>query len=230
MNKLYSKLFKKQQYKTTNNLPDLIRKLNKNELMNYERIDAEKEKENDPLYLRVNIEKIDYISEYNNELTFRKQIYLKYKYYLSKISNKHRFDKSIHRLDPETREPLYERWNYEDMGFGKSSLIILAILLGYGVGYLYARFRYDVYYRRIMYIYYTTYMLMFEALDYHVTQFNNLLNYYFPIDMTDTEYEFIVYKKIKTYLQKRKMEKKIDLVMNTDKEIFELDKVMKKIN
>ncbi len=80
-----------------------------------------------------------------------------------------------------------------------------------------------------MYTKYTSFILAFEALDYHVTQFNNLLNYYFPLEMTDTEYEFIIYKKIKSYLQKRRLQKQLDLVMNTDKEVIELDNLMKKI-
>ena len=39
MRKLFPQRFKKPKYKTTENLPDLLRKINKNELMYYEYIE-----------------------------------------------------------------------------------------------------------------------------------------------------------------------------------------------
>jgi hypothetical protein len=227
MKRIYAKFVKKQQHKVTDNLPDLIRKINKNELMHYERVENDKEKEEDPLYIRINIDKLDYITEYNNELTVRKRIYLRYKYFLARMFDKYRYEKSIKRDNIEIRQPLYER--FEDQGFSRLAFLAYVIFMGYVIGYFYAKFRYDVYIRRYMYIRYTSFILAFEAFDYKVNKFLKVLDYYFPLEMSDTEYEFIVYKKIKSYLQKRKLKKQLDLVMNTDKEVFELDNLMKKI-
>ena len=118
-----------------------------------------------------------------------------------------------------------------DYEYGWTNFSIYLIIIGftYLLGYFYARFKYDIYIRRNMYVDYTSFILAFEAFDYYVTRVLKCIDYYFPLEMTESEYEFVLYKKINSYLQKRKLNKDVDMIIHTDKDVLELDKVMKHI-
>ncbi len=100
----------------------------------------------------------------------------------------------------------------------------------YMVGYFWAKLKYDVYLRRHMYVFYFSYMMAFELIDYHAGVMLDIFNSYFPKDMTDKELEFILYKKIASYIAKKKLTTIVDEVLNTNSEVFEIDEIMKKIN
>jgi hypothetical protein len=228
MRKLFPGLFK-QEPKYTDNLPDLIRKLNRTDLTKYDRLDTFEEQYKDPLMMRINTSRLNYIQQHNEEQTILKRLKQNAKYYLAKFNSRYRFDYILHRPNPELRTPHYGWYDNEKFTITNFGLFLMIAIGAYFVGYVYARFRYDVYFRRIMYIKYTSFMLAFELLDYHVSYVLDSIEYYFPRDFSQLEYEFIVYKKIKNYLRRRKLNKDIDLIVNTDPEIIEIDNLVKKI-
>jgi hypothetical protein len=230
MRKLFPGLFK-QEPKVTENLPDLIRKLNQTDLTKYDkRFDILEEKPwKDPLMMRINVEKLNYIKEYNNELTPFKRLRLSIKYYLAKLKPQYRYDYILHRPNEELRKPHYNFYDENKFTISNLSLFLLIATSAYFIGYIYARFRYDVYLRRMMYVQFTSFMLLFEMIDHYVTSVQDTIEYYFPREFSQIEYEFVVYKWVRGYLRRRKLDKEINLIVNTDPDIIEIDNLIKKI-
>jgi hypothetical protein len=231
MKKLFPGLFKYKEPRVTENLPDLIRKMNKTDLAKFDsRFDTLQEKTfDDPLLMRINVEKINYIQASKDEKTLIQRLRESFKYYFAKANNKHRYDFSLNRPNEELRKPYY---GYFDDKFNKISNLTLFLFLSglaYVIGYTYARFRNDVYVRRFMYVKYTSVMLVFEFVDYHVSKILDTIEYYFPRDFSQLEYEFVVYKKIRNYFRKKRLGKDVDLIINTDPDVVEIDNIMRKI-
>lgn len=230
MNKFFN-LFKRKQ--KDQNLPDLIRKINKNELAKYKPIDFDilEQKKKDPLYMRINLEeyKLDYINEYNKELSFLNKIILKIKKHTIFKIPKYRYSKEIYRPAVNLRQPHFNIIpdNYK---FSKESTYILVIILFFILGYFWARLKYDIYLRKYAYNYAFSSMMFFEFLDYKANNILDIINYYLPLNFSEQEAEYLIYKKIKTFFLKRKLNKKVEEVIKTDPDYIEINEILNKIN
>ena len=80
-----------------------------------------------------------------------------------------------------------------------------------------------------MYCYCFSWMMIFEFLDYKAGLILNLVNKYLPLDMSDKELEFILYKKIRTYFKKRKIRGNVNDIINTDPELLEIEQLLRRI-
>lgn len=221
---------RKEKTHITQNLPDLVRKINKNELIDYTGGKYEEINKTDPLYLRINIEDLDYIKEcQQNKPFYQKYFTFPIIRYIAKFNfTNFRFSKEIYRPNVNLRE----------MYFGilpdryKASVLtyyIVLILLAYVCGYIWARLKYDIPTRKFMYVFIFSYMMVFEHLDNNATSLLDFINSIIPLEMSDTEMEYIIYYKLTNYLTKRSMKNKIDAILGTDPELFEIDEIIKKI-
>jgi hypothetical protein len=221
--------FRKDKNLKIENLPDLVRRIDKNALTQYKHHKSDIEKSIDPLYMRIKIEEIDYVDKFNKTLPiYKKYILLPILKFIPKNSN-YRFMKDIYRPHVELREP---HFNVKSRKYNLSFTvkIMLMIFYFYFIGYFWARLKYDIQMRRYMYCYLFSYMMLFESLDYKVNLILDKINEYMPKEMSDKEFEFILYKKFCDYITKSKLEKKVNHIINTNEDIFELDQLMKRIN
>lgn len=236
--------------KTVKNLPDLVRKINKNEIQKYQQISLEEVeiKKKDTLYMRITKPEFDYIEEINKETTLRKRIKLNIKYllakYLNVIPNKINFrqDKIINRPNEHLRIPHFNlpNFNYKNPESNfknkKYTMFTVFFVFLFGVyfscliGYFYSRLKYDIYYRKYMYCYYSSVMLLFEWIDYHATSALEYLEYYFPKYISDKEAEYIAFRKMQVFFKRRKINKSVNMILETDPDLLEIDEMLKKIN
>ena len=247
---LFSKFLKLDtSAKTVKNLPDLVRKINKNEIQKYQQISLEEVeiKKKDPLYMRILKPEFSYIEEINKETTFRKRVFLNIKYLLAKylnIPNKtnFRYRKIIERPNVNLRIPHFNLFNYNynkpESNFKnkKYAMFTVFITFLFGVyfscfiGYFYSRLKYDIYFRKYMYCYFASVMLLFEWIDYHATTVLECLDYYFPKYISDKEAEYIAFKKMQVFLKQRKINRSVNMILGTDPDLLEIDEMLKKIN
>jgi hypothetical protein len=224
-------LFKKT--KKIENLPDLVKKLDKNQISKYESVLSSEDKEKDPLYMRINVKEIDYINQFYKELPFFKK-YLTYPLlkFLSNfpyLGNFLRYKRIIYRPNVDLREPHFD-------SFPKKYKMSFVIRLFYVcffcflIGYMWARLKYDIFYRRYMYCYCFSWMMLFEYLDYKAGIVLDILNEYMPLELSGNEYEFLLYKKIRGYFTKRKLNNQVKRVKETDPELLEIDEILRRIN
>jgi len=211
------------------NLPDLIRKIDKNALTHYKHSSADIENSRDPLYMRIKIEEIEYVDQYYKTLPLYKKFLLFPLQRIISKNSKFRFEKEIYRPSVDLREP---HFNVKPRKYKISFTvkILLIIFYFYSIGYLWAKLKYDIQMRRYMYCYLFSYMMIFEYIDYKVGLVLDRINEYMPKEMSDKEFEFILYEKICDYFGKRRLQNKVDQIINTDEEVFELDQLMKRID
>jgi len=227
------KIFKKSQKKTVSveNLPDLVKKISKNEIIDYKSIEIKQKSKKDPLHMRVKQEDIDYIYEYNKQLTIsRKYIIIPAKILLAKFFQSLKYEKEIYRPNVELREPHFYAQVPEKFKISFEMAFALISFFAFIIGYMWSRFKYDIYTRRWMYTYVFSYMMAFEFLDYQANLFLDRINNIVPVEMSNKELEFILYKKLRTYLIKRKLEKEVKGILESEPELYEIDNLVKKIN
>jgi hypothetical protein len=232
--KFFNFFGKKQNLNKIENLPDLIKKFNRNELTAYKNKIKIEEPTKDPLYLRIKPEEFDYINLYYKELpVYKKYFIFPIKKFLSsnlRLSIRNlRFEKEIYRPNPEFRE-MYFGTQPEKFKITYSALLVLILFFAYLLGYTWARLKYDIYTRRIMYCYFFSWMMLFEYLDYHASLVLDRINDIFPKDMSDKEFEFILYKKIRGYIAKKKIRGKVQEIINTDPDLLEIEEMMRRIS
>jgi len=235
--------------KTVKNLPDLLHKINKNEIQKYQQISQEEIeiRKKDPLYMRISKTEFDYIDEISKEVTFKKRININFKYFLAKFfinsnSINFRYEKILQRPNEDLRIPHFNYLNYNyknptsNFRYKKYSFFTVFFLFLFGMyfsclfGYAYSRLKYDIYSRKYFYQYYTSFMLFFEWVDYHTTKILELIDYYFPKYISDKEAEYIAFRKIQVFFKRKKINKNVNLILETDPELLEIDELLKKIN
>lgn len=246
----FQKFFKMDtSAKTVKNLPDLVRKINKNEITKYHQVHEEQMeiKEKDQLYMRLVKKDWDYIEEIKHERTMRKKFVLYLKFILAKyFSNENfkicRFEKIISRPNEKLRIPHFHilnqnfkrpESNFKDRKYGYFSVFItflMGLYFSLAAGYYYSRLKYDIYTRKYMYIHYTSFILFFEFIDYHAMEILDKLDYYFPKYISDKEAEYIAFRKMQAIFKKRKINKSVNMILETDPDFLELDELLKKIN
>ena len=72
--------------------------------------------------------------------------------------------------------------------------------------------------------------MLFEQVDYYADSFLEMINKLMPKEMSDKELEFILYKKMRSYLLKRRIKNKVDEILKTDPELLEIEDILKRIN
>jgi hypothetical protein len=227
------KFFKKTPKKNVSveNLPDLVRKISKNELIDYKAIEIKQKSKKDPLYMRVQPDEIDYIYEYNKQLTVsRKYLYNPLKFFLAKYFKSLKYEKEIHRPNVELRESYFNEERPDKFKISFEMALALISFFSFFIGYWWSRLKYDIYTRKWMYTYVFSYMMAFEFLDYQANLFLDKINDLVPIEMSNKELEFILYKNLRTYLIKRKIENEVKGIIETDPQLYEIDNLVKKIN
>lgn len=235
--------------KTVKNLPDLLKKINKNEIQKYQQISQEEIeiKKKDSLYMRIFKTELDYIQEIKKETTFKKRVLLNIKYLLAKYLNfpnkiNFRYEKIIARPNEELRIPHFNLFNFnynkpesnfKNKKYGMFSVFFVFLFGLYFsclLGYFYSRLKYDIYLRKFMYCYSASVMLLFEWIDYHATTLLEYLEYYFPKYISDKEAEYIAFRKMQVYFKRRKINKNVNMILETDPDLLEIDELLKKIN
>jgi hypothetical protein len=250
---IFSRFFKlDSSAKTVKNLPELIKRINKNEIAKYQNplIDPFEHLKKDPLYMRFEKTEYDFIEEIRKEMTMKKKFYLKIKYFIGKylnIKNKYfnfqnRYKKVIMRHNIELRRPHFgfPNENYKNSEsrfanisysfFSVFSIFLSCLYLSFILGYIYSKFKYDINTRKFMYVYYTSFILFFEWVDFNAMNFLEYMNYYFPKYISDKEAEYIAYRKMQIFFRKKKINKKVNEIMETDPDLLEIDELLKKIN
>ncbi len=247
---LFSKFFKiDTSAKTVKNLPDLVKKINKNEIQKYQQISYEdlEFKKKDPLYMRISKREFDYIEEINREMTIKKRINLNLKYLLAKYFNNPfslnlRFEKIIKRPNQDLRIPHFNflnfnyknpESNFRDKKYSYFTVFFISIFAIYFscfLGYAYSRLKYDIYSRKYMYLYYTSSMVFFEWIDHHATNILEFIDYYFPKYISDKEAEYIAFRKMQVFFKRKKINKNVNMILETDPDLLEIDELLKKIN
>lgn len=232
MNTIFKNFIKlnKTKKQTISNLPSLIK--NRNEISQYLKDIEEKNiTESDPLFLRINIKKYgidDYLSE--RESLFKRLI-LYFKYSKAKFFNKnqYRYEKQLERVNCNSRQMFFNVLpkNYR---ITFTFALFSALVLTYIIGYFYARLKYDTYARRYMYVHFTSYMLLFEYIDYKVFEFLNKVNQIVPKEFSNKEAEFLFLKGVSDYFERKRINRKINKLIETDVDLLELDEILKKIN
>lgn len=227
------KIFKKTPKKTVSveNLPDLVKKISKNDIIDYKAIEIQQKTKKDPLYMRVKQEDIDYIYEYNKQLTLSKKYLVNpIKILLSKYFKNFKYEKEIYRPNVELRETHFYGQVPDKFKISFGLAFALISFFSFFIGYWWSRFKYDIYTRRWMYTYVFSYMMAFEFLDYQTNLLLDRINNIVPIEMSNKELEFILYKKLRTFLIKRKLEKEVKGILESEPELYEIDNLVKKIN
>jgi hypothetical protein len=231
MRKGVFKFFKKQP-KIKENLPELIKNARKNELsskvINIEEVEKAQQ---DPLMMRINIEKYDYYQENLKDRALHKKLWYNIRSLFLRFSFTHRFfrnEKVLLRPHPNQREPHFdiipESWRFSN-AFKATVILVFAFF----TGYFWAKLRYDIYTRRYLYTHLFSIIMAFEYCDYQATQFLNLIEKYFPSSFSDKEAEFIIYRKFRNFFVKRRLEKKVDEIINDkNQELLEIDEKLKK--
>jgi hypothetical protein len=227
------KIFKRNPQKNVSveNLPDLVRKMSRNELIDYKALEIKQKSKRDPLYMRVDPEPFDYVYEYNKELTLWKK-YLKQPvyFYLAKYFKNFKYEKEIYRPNVELRDSYFNDKIPDKFKISFEMALALISFFSFLIGYVWSRLKYDIYTRRWMYTYVFSYMMAFEFLDYQANLYLDKINSLLPIEMSNKELEFILYKKIRTIYLRRKVEKEVKGILETDPQLYEIDDLMKKVN
>ena len=225
-------LFKKNQNTShVTNLPDLIRKIDKNELINYKSKFKVEEQSKDPLYMRIEVEEIDYVNMYYKELPYwRKYLFLPAKAIISNVKLLNlRFEKDIYRPNVDLREKHFDT-KLKKYKVSFPTRLLLIIFYSFLIGYVWSKLKYDIYSRRFMYCYMFSSMMLFEFLDYKAGLVLDRINSIIPKEMSDKEFEFVLYKKIRSFITKRNMKGKIEEILGTDPELIEMDNLMRRID
>jgi hypothetical protein len=220
------RIFKKTKNNDLN-LPTLIKNMNKSELTSYKPTFIE-EKTSDPLYMRIKVKEIDYITRYRNELSFyKKYILYPLRKNFAKIK-KFRYEQEIYRPNPSLRE-MHFNLKVNKYKISYQLLMILVIFYSYLIGYIWSKLKYDTKTRRFMYCYVFSTMMVFEYLDYIAESILEKVNRIIPKDMSDKEFEYILYSKIRNFYTKRKLKKMTEDVLNTNEDLLEIEGIMKKL-
>ena len=188
--------------------------------------------------------------EIRKEMTLRKKLYLNFKYFLGKyfnFNNKYlqmstRYEKIIMRPNKELRNPHFgfsnENYKNSESKFANRTysyftvftIFLSGLYLSFLCGYFYSKFKYDIITRKFMYVYYTSFILFFEWIDFNAMNLLEVLDYYFPKYISDKEAEYIAYRKMQIFFKKKKIDKKVNEIMETDPDLLEIDELLKKIN
>jgi hypothetical protein len=218
--------------KNTKNLPDLIKPRNdiiKKTKESVDPIDKILEKE-DPLKLRINIENPDYIHEYYKSLTLFEKLRNntnKFLLFLGIIKKKHLYINNERRISSLNMKPQFSYIMDPKRSFLKNyQIYFISAVMFFILGYVWARLRYDVYFRRVGFTIFSSFMLKFEEFDSHIKKIEDKLEYYFPRNMTESEYEYLFYKYIQDYKEKQLLSRKIKKYAYIDEDVFDLDKVL----
>jgi hypothetical protein len=231
MNSIFKILFKNsptnQSHQNIKNLPELVRKINKNELTSYQGSGEAFINVNDPLHNRINVEEPDYIIEYNKELSFLQKYFTnKNKRILAKYFHSLRYQKEIKRPNAHLRQMYFGLIVRQNVHV----VMLLIVFISYCLGYFWSRMKYDIYTRRYLYVNFFNIIMLHEFLDYHLNNLIESFENYFPREFSEKDYEYILYKKLTNYVIKRRIKKKIEVVLGEDPQVFEIDEMLKKIN
>lgn len=209
------------------NLPTLIKNLNKNELTNHISTFTQ-DKTSDPLYMRINVKEINYISIHRKELPFyKKHILYPLKKKMANIK-KYRNESEIYRPSPSLRE-MHFNLKVNKYKISYQLLMIICILYSYLIGYMWSKLKYDTNTRRFMYCYVFSTMMVFEYLDYNVESILEKVNRIIPKDLSDKEFEYILYSNIRNFYTKRKLKKMAKDVLNTNEDLLKIEGIIKEL-
>lgn len=197
------------------------------------------EKKDDPLRFRIKIRNYDYISEYYSNLTIIDKIKINLNNVLSCLKfNTNKFNKHFFYLERE--QNLYYRndkiAHFGDLLDSKYSVVnnfnfyLCMIFLSYAIGYIWAKLRYDVLFRRLHFTLFPLLMINFHKVDDCFVDLQEALDRYLPRDMTHNELQFILYNKYYNYKNKKKLNKNINKFSEISKNDFDIDRLLKKIN
>lgn len=226
----------KQHYFTSSsrrnnlNLPDVIVK--QNEIKPYEKITTELDelvKQEDPLLLRINKKPINYFAEYYSDKTLSQSIKIKLVDYLIEKNyiNQKRFWSLKTTPYVYTKTPNYSYY-FSKYHFFSKKIIGLAFLFNcYVIGYTLSRIKYDAVFRRFGYSKFPTFMNDLQNFNILLENIDDYIEDYFPRDMDETELHYIWYKKYIDMKMKRNIENNLKKVDFLDKDIVEIDNMLK---
>ena len=232
MKGLFKLITKRKERNITYNLPDVIKKENSQIKFYQKENESDIFKEKDLLFYRFEkpIE-IDYIKEL--ELSgfayIRMAVKNKLKNILRTIGILPKTEKNLKRTNIHLRTPYFSSELSDNKKFLTTQLFVMCVLFFYCIGYGWARFRYDTYWRKYMYTHFTSTIIAFEVLDNYISELLNKFDKVLPKEISDQEMSYIVHKKIYEYANKRKYSKQIDFVLKTDPDLLEIDNLIKRI-
>lgn len=217
------------------NLPSILSR--KSEISSYKPADKVKnmKKPEDPLIVRIkknNDLNINLIDEYFNNTSFLQKLNISFNNFLikNKLVSEKRFW-SLKRINSK----FYSTPNYADhfnkhFFFSKRTTLLMLVLLSYTIGYIFSRSTNDVYFRRYGYSFFPTIMTYVDNVDYKLTQLDSFLEYYFPREFTEREYEYLIYNKLMYWNTRRKFDSKLKKIDFIDKDILEIDLILQKMH
>ena len=208
------------------NVPQVADKL-RTALSEYSHKQQKTIKEKDPLFLRINIEKIDYVSEIQQTKKLRDILSLNLIKIASKLNIMPESLKVIDRPNHHLREPYFGTKRSKDKMEVITGFLYTALFTSI-IGYFWARFRYDVYYRRYLYIYIPSAIIAFEVFDSKLKNIFKIINDYIPIDFDESHLQYILSRKTIDRVHENKLKKTIDELLD-DPDMVELNKVLKQI-
>lgn len=217
------------------NLPEIIKTRNELKVRESDIIDPIDKilKKEDPLKLRISIEKYDYLNEYYNNLTIKDKTINSFNRFLLFIGFK---SQKYHNMNLERiKDPYFMTPAYGQTADPSNSYLLnnyfymITIGICSILGYCWARLRYDIYFRRMAYSHFPLLMIYFEKFDSYFKKADETLDYYFPKDMNENEFQYLLYKYIVDYKEKRKVLKRISKYDYINKDIIELDKLLNQI-
>lgn len=210
------------------NLPDLIKQNKQSQLKPYSPIIEELKEQKDPLMKRINIDQYDYIYEVNSNLTARAKLKIYSKFIAAKLlPSKFRYSKILSRNNPHLHKIAFDDLP-DYYFFPKASIIIFIALFTYFTAYWWARLRSDTYVQRYAWTHYPSAMIIFEVIDHSLISFIKAWDTLIPKDFSDKEATYLMYSSIHNHFRKRRANQQINNILETDKELLEIDELLKK--
>lgn len=214
-------------------LPDIIKV--KNDLMiNKELVDDLYEnqilKNEDLRKNKIKIKNYDFFYEYEKRQTFNKttlKVFSKLFFKIFSQRNKY----STKRL----QDKYFMNPNFGEIENPKNSYImnfhfyIYILIISFSIGYLWAKFRYDIYLRKLCYNQYPKVIINFEKFDSYLRYIDNILNYYYPKNFTEEEYKYLLHKYIFDFKERSKLNREIKKYEFIDDDVIKMDNILNKI-
>ena len=211
------------------NLPAFIKEKNqiipKNKIDNY--IEEQLKKLDDPLLTRINPQELNYINEYQKTLNKNRRL----AHFLIKIGVYTEKDYWSLKSLPETYylEPNYGSYFHEKHYFSRKIIFLFTILTFYFVGYVYNRLRYDFYFRKFAFAFFPTFVVKVSYLDEGLVSLEKFVDKYMPKELSDKELKFITYKLLNDWRIQKKFQRNLKKIDLNDREMLELDLLLKKM-
>jgi len=216
----------KQQVQINYNVPQTADRV-RTELSEYRLKNLKELTEKDPLFMRINIDQVDYVTETQRSRKIQDILVIKLRKFLSKTNYFPENIKVIDRPNHHLRVPYFGKTRAKDKMHILSGFLLTAFF-SFLFGYLYSRLRYDIYYRRYFYVYFTSVIIGFEVFDSKVKDFFEKINDYIPIDLDESHLQYILLRKTMDRIEERKLKNKLEEILD-DPDMVELNKVLKKI-